>query len=272
MTARRAARLAAAGLSGPGWVTAEQVRKASGEPTMRIGFLHGLRENTRCWERVVALLPEDVDAWVFQLPWDGAHGDDWALERDPGVWIERALQQAPEPFTVLVAHSFGANVLLDYLDANGAPDELGLVLLAPFYRASREAFDWTLISYYLNDFHHFLASGMTARRTRPIDPDVLLGMSEKVRGWVGPYGWLRFFELFSRTPMLDLEALTLPCAVVGGELDVASYPADCLALADALPNATVEILPGCGHHLMLDAPQRVAVLIRELAQRRRQAA
>jgi pimeloyl-ACP methyl ester carboxylesterase len=272
MTSHRPARRAAAGLPGPGWVTAEQVRRAPGEPAARIGFVHGLRENARCWQQVVALLPDDVDAWVFELPWDGAHGDDWALEREPGVWIERALQQVPEPFTVLVAHSFGANVLLDHLDAAGVPDGLGLVLLAPFFRPSREAFDWTLISYYINDFHQFLASGITARRTRPIEPDVLLGMSEKVRDRVGVYGWLRFFELFSRTPMLGLDAMALPCAIAGGALDIASYPADCIALADALPNATVEIVPDCGHHLMVEAPERVAALIGELAQRRCQAA
>lgn len=254
------------------WVSAHQVRRAVGEPVARIGFLHGLRENVRCWDRVVALLPDDVDAWVFGLPWDGTHGDEWALEREPGVWVERALRLVPERLSVLVAHSFGANVLLDHLDAGPPPDQLGLVLLAPFYRPTRAAFDWTLLSYYLNDFPVFLASGITARRTRPMDPEVLQGMSEKVRDRVGAYGWLRFFELFSRTPTLDLAALTLPCAVAGGELDIASYPADCRALAAALPDATVEIVPGCGHHLMVEAPERVIGLIRELTGRRGRAA
>lgn len=257
---------------GPDWVSAQQVRRAAGEPAMRIGFLHGLRENVRCWDRVVPLLPDDADAWAFGLPWDGAHGDEWALEREPGLWIERALALVPDRLTILVAHSFGANVLLDHLDAVGVPDGVRLVLLAPFYRATRAAFDWRLIGYYLNDFNQFLASGITARRTRPLDPDVLQGMSEKVRDRIGVYGWLRFFELFSRTPTLDLGAIGVPCAVAGGELDIASYPADCRAIAAALPQATVEIRPGCGHHLMVEDPAGVAALIQDLARRQPAAA
>jgi pimeloyl-ACP methyl ester carboxylesterase len=93
-------------------------------------------------------------------------------------------------------------------------------------------------------------------------------MSEKVRDRIGAYGWLRFFELFSRTPLLDLAALTMPCVVAGGEHDNASFPADCRALAAALPNARAEILPGHGHHLMLEAPERVAELITELKEGR----
>lgn len=272
MTAHRSARRASAGRPGPGWVTVDQVRRATGTPALRVGFLHGLQENARCWDQVAAALPQDVDAWVFGMPWDGAHGDGWALEREPGVWVERALAQLPVRLDVLVAHSFGANVLLDHLDATGAPDDLRLVLLAPFFRATRAEFDWRLLSYYLTDFHHFLAGGITTRRTRPIDPEVLLGMSVKIRARVGTYGWLRFMELFTRTPMLDLAALPMPVAVAGGELDIASYPADCTALAAALPNATVEILPGCGHHLMVEAPERVVGIVQELAERQDRAA
>ena len=144
-----------------------------------------------------------------------------------------------------------------------------VVLVSPFYRARAEEFDWDTISYYLNDFHLFLAGGIAARRrSRPLDPELLTGMSEKVRDRIGPYGWLRFFELFSRTPLLDLDALRVPCVVAGGEHDNASFPADCRALAAALPDARVEILPGCGHHLMLEAPERVAELIRELKEGR----
>jgi pimeloyl-ACP methyl ester carboxylesterase len=260
------------GRPGPGWVTAEQVRRALGTPALRIAFLHGLQENARCWDQVTAALPDDVDAWVFGLPWDGAHGDAWAMEREPGVWIERALAQLPYRPDVLVAHSFGANALLDHLDATGTPDDLRLVLLAPFFRATRAEFDWRLLSYYLTDFHLFLAGGITSRRARTIDPDVLLGMSLKVRDRVGAYGWLRFMELFTRTPLLDLAGLTMPVAVVGGERDIASYPADCTALAAALPDATVEIVEGCGHHLMVEAPERVVRIVRELAERQDRAA
>lgn len=257
-------------------LTVAHARPARREPATRMAFFHGLTENAACWDRVLPLLPDDVDAWVFGLPWDGAHGHEWALERDAAVWIERALAMLPDrpagP-TVLVAHSFAANVLLDHLDRHPLPDRTRLVLLAPFFRPGCRDFDWPLISYYLNDFHLFLAGGIAARRqSRPPDPELLTGMSEKVRDRIGAYGWLRFFELFSRTPLLDLDAVRVPVLVAGGEHDNASFPADCRALAAALPDARVEILAGCGHHLMLEAPERVAELIRELKERRCEAA
>ena len=194
------------------------------------------------------LLPDDVDAWVFGLPWDGAHGQEWALERDARVWVQRALAMLPaRPAgpTVLVAHSFGANVLLDHLDARPVPDRLKLVLLAPFFRATRKQFDWPLISYYLNDFHLFLAGGIAARGgpgrwTRTADRDEREGARPDRPVRVAAFLRAVLPDAAARPGRAHHAVL-----VAGGEHDNASFPADCRALAAALPAARVEILAGC---------------------------
>jgi pimeloyl-ACP methyl ester carboxylesterase len=249
-------------------VTADQVRGWSGEPVMTIGLVHGLGENSKIWNELVERLPDDLVVWNFGLPWDAAAGNQWALEREPTVWLERALALVPAVPDVLVAHSFGANVLLDHLSRDGAVSLSGsglkgLVLMSPFYRPTPTAFDWDVISYYLNDFPDLLRGGLAALRrgSAPPAPELVEGMVEKVRDRIGPYGWLRFFELFSATPMLDIAAVDVPTLVIGGDRDTASYPEDCRSLARALPRASVEILPRCGHFPTIDHPDRIVALL-----------
>lgn len=57
----------------------------------------------------------------------------------------------------------------------------------------------------------------------------------------------------------------LPTLVVHGDLDAVIPAANARALATRWPGARVEILPGCAHAPMAQAPQRVAALIGSLA-------
>ena len=80
---------------------------------------------------------------------------------------------------------------------------------------------------------------------------------------VRAYCWVRFFDTYLRTPFLDTAALDLPVLIVGGELDQAARPQDARALADALPDCRLELLPACGHNAMIEHPDRFAALVRE---------
>jgi pimeloyl-ACP methyl ester carboxylesterase len=248
-------------------VTAEVIREATGPPAATIAMIHGLGSSTAVWTRLAQSLPPAVRVRAYRLPWDTADGSGWATERDSRVWLDQALALAPRP-DVYLAHSFGANVLLDRLVAAGTAGCRGLVLLSPFYRPAPQAFDWATISHYLNDFDDLVRAGITARRgEQPGGDDLLEAMVEKVRERIGPYGWLRFFDLFTRTPFLDLRALGVPCLVVGGARDTAAYPRDLASLAAALPDARLEILPGCGHFTMIDETAQVAALVSDLLDR-----
>lgn len=237
------------------------VARPPGEGAPAIGLVHGIEERYDVWDTVVPLLPDGAGAVAFEMPWDGRAGYRWAADPDVGRWVAAALAASPVPVRVLVAHSFGANAVLEHVHEH--PDAVdALVLVSPFYKRRFEDFDWAVISYYLNDFHLILEEGVRVRAgAKRLDRDVRAAMAEKVRDRIGPHGWLRFFDLFARTPSLDLASLTLPCHVVGGERDFASFPHDCRALAAALPRASVEILPGCGHFCMLEEPAAVAASV-----------
>jgi pimeloyl-ACP methyl ester carboxylesterase len=227
-----------------------------------IGLVHGLGTGPAVWDRLLGLLPPTVNAWVFSLPWDAADGYGWALDGEPRRWLAEALRLVPEPPEVIVAHSFGANVVLDYLCAGGDATGLaGLVLVSPFYRATPEGLDWAALTHYVNDFPEVLKAGILARQSTPAPPDLVRAMAEKVRDRIGAYGWLSFFRLFSATPALGLGAVQVPCLVVGGGTDTASYPEDCTRLAAGLPRGSAVILQRCGHFTMLDDPPAVAELL-----------
>ncbi|MEU8181959.1 alpha/beta hydrolase [Micromonospora sp. NPDC049044] len=249
-------------------VSARLVRPATSTPSTITGLLHGLGSGTSVWEGLLPLLPPQLEVWAYQLPWDTAGGSGWAEHRDSRVWLERAFDSAPVRPELVVAHSFGANVLLDAICAGAARLGRGLVLISPFYRPAPRAFDWAAMSHYMNDFDELIRSGIKARRgprlgtafTSAGEDDLLEAMVAKVRERIGPYGWLRFFDLFTQTPFLDLSAVDVPCLVLGGGRDTAAYPADVRSLGGALPDAQTHILPDSGHFSMIDDTAGVAAL------------
>lgn len=107
-----------------------------------------------------------------------------------------------------------------------------------------------------------LELGMT--RERLGDDDV----EEYVRPFRGDDGLERFVRVvssFDGEGLVGLEprlgALEIPALVLWGEEDAVLDVGLAERLGDALPQASVALLPGCGHFLLEDAPETVAPLI-----------
>ncbi len=66
----------------------------------------------------------------------------------------------------------------------------------------------------------------------------------------------------------NLSAHGIPVFVIWGEEDAFNPPSLADRLLDALPGATVALLPGCGHFVTEDAPTTVGPLILEFLRRR----
>jgi pimeloyl-ACP methyl ester carboxylesterase len=64
-----------------------------------------------------------------------------------------------------------------------------------------------------------------------------------------------------------LEVITVPATVLVGTRDVLTPPRLSRQLADALPDAELVILPGAGHMLPLEEPDRIIDAIRATARR-----
>lgn len=70
-----------------------------------------------------------------------------------------------------------------------------------------------------------------------------------------------------RAHLATFAGLGLPTMVVVGSRDRLTPPAVARRLADAVPHATLHVVPGGGHHLMLERPDELAALVDELAGR-----
>ncbi|WP_051386145.1 alpha/beta fold hydrolase [Actinokineospora inagensis] len=244
-------------------ITVNLVRPARGSADpVRVLLMHGLASSGAVWDAFLPLAADACELWAAELPWrvEGVPG--WAERTDVGAWAAEALAMVPGGVDVVVAHSFGANTLLAHLahtdDLPGA-----VVLVSPFYRPSTADFDWRAIDYYLNDFHLILADGIRVRAGGRLTPDRQEAMAVKVRDRVGPYGWVRFFDTYLRTPRLPLDGVTAPCLVVAGETDFAAFPADAIALTGALPDARVHVVSGCGHFAMAERAGEFAALVNQ---------
>jgi pimeloyl-ACP methyl ester carboxylesterase len=239
---------------------------AAGAP--KILFLHGLAGNDTVWDESARQLQPEHEVWSAQLPWRGQGVTGWGRAADLTPWVEEALLCVPGGVDVVVAHSMSSNVLLELLDRAGRADGdpftgafadpfarfgiRALVLVSPFYRGTAEEFDWGTITHYLNDFHLILEEGIRAHSGGRVSPETEVAMAERVREWIGPYGWIRFFDLFLRTPELRTARITVPCLVIGGAHDIATPSEHAIALAGALPDARLRVLGRSGHFPMVD--------------------
>jgi pimeloyl-ACP methyl ester carboxylesterase len=245
---------------------AARLRRRAGPadgPRVRLLLLSGLAGSPAVWNRWAALAGDTVEIWDAVLPWTGGSDVTWSRSGAPGDWVEQAMADVPGGADVVVAHSFAAMILLEVLASSQGRLPRAAVVVAPFHRSVPEDFDWTGISYYLNGFHRILEEGLRVGSNGRLPPDLLAPIAERVRERVGPYGWMRFFEAYLRSPFLDAAALRLPVLVVGGEGDLAARPDDARTLAKALPDARLEILGGCGHFPMAEEPARFAAVLHD---------
>ncbi|MEV4218093.1 alpha/beta hydrolase [Nonomuraea sp. NPDC049725] len=229
-------------------------REGPAEPGVRAVLLHGLGGGPATWNAFAALAPPRLELWEADLPWSAVGTREWTLQPDPGRWVADAAEGAE----VVIAHSFAANLLLESL-ARGL--KVGAaVLVAPFYRASPAEFDWATIESYLAGFHTILDHGLRVTSGDRLPPDTRHDMAVKLRERLGPYSWMRFFEAYLRSPLVDTAAVTTPCLVVSGRDDRAAPPRDGRALAGALPRARFETL-AAGHLPMIEQAQAFAELV-----------
>jgi pimeloyl-ACP methyl ester carboxylesterase len=100
-------------------------------------------------------------------------------------------------------------------------------------------------------------------------PDADLPIDDLVRAYVEPLrepGTLAAMRRFVRdtaaTPPIDLGAITAPTLVVVPQADRIVPPAMGAEIAASIPGARYEPIPGVGHAVQFEAPDRLAALMR----------
>lgn len=245
---------------------------AAGIPRHRVLLLHGLGNSATVWNSVVDHQEPDVESWSVELPWRGGGDPSWG-HTDVAHRVPRILGALPERPDVLVAHSFAASVVLEFLSRTGVDPltEWGvrhLVLVSPFYRRDPGDFDWDVVSGLSEKFLAVVGDGIRLHSSaRRLDPELATDLARRVCERVGPYGWLRFGELYLNSPWLRTDLVTARCLVVAGADDATSREA--ADLAGDLPRASLAMLPDCGHFPMLERPAEfAAALARFLTEQR----
>jgi pimeloyl-ACP methyl ester carboxylesterase len=229
----------------------------SGRP-VKVLLLHGLGGRPATWDRFVDQVGDPVEVWVAELPWRSGATTEWAWSADQTPVLVDLL--AGNDFDAVVAHSFAASLLTEAYAA-GTVTPLPTVLVGACYRPRPDDFDWATISRYLNGFHRIFGEALQVDDTGRYPAKYRDWMAVYLRDQVGPYGWMRWFESYLRSPFLDLSTVTAPVLVTAGDGDIAAPPTDGLALAAALPHGRFVPLADCGHFPMLEKPDLMAQIV-----------
>jgi pimeloyl-ACP methyl ester carboxylesterase len=234
-------------------------RPARSNDPVSVLLLHGLGCRTTMWDRFAGLAGAELELWDVELPWHGVENERWSHSEDNVGQLVHAIgaDDGFIGFDAVVAHSFSANLLLEaYARRLVVPRPS--VLAGPFYRSTPNGFDWSTISYYLNDFHLIFAEALRMGDGQRYSPDDQELMARRLRDQLGPYGWTRFFDAYLRSPFLDLAAVDGPALVVVGDRDIAAGSDGAQALAASLPFGEFALIDHCGHFPMLERPERFA--------------
>ncbi|SBU98598.1 Pimeloyl-ACP methyl ester carboxylesterase [Streptomyces sp. Ncost-T6T-1] len=236
----------------------------SGDP-LRVLALHGLAASGTTWRAFGERVSAHAELWIAELPWGAGGESAWSHRGDPAEWIGAAMRAVPGGADVVIAHSFSAMLAVEHLaGAPRAGQPSALVLVSPFHRRDPADFHWDTAGHYLGIFQEVFEEALRISPGRVLAPGTRRDMAILVRDRVGPYGWLRFWESYLRSPFVDTSGLGLPVLVVAGENDRFAAPRDAALLAAALPQARLELLPDCGHFPMTEQPERFADTVRLL--------
>ena len=225
---------------------------------MPLIFLPGLLNTARLWaEQVGALGTGRVIAVL----------DTASADSIPAL-ASRALNRAPPRFA-LAGLSMGGYVAFEMwrqaperierlalLDTTARPD-------APEQSARRRDLMDLAASEGIDAVVPRLAGALLAA-PHAKDPR-LLGVLLDMAREVGVAGFLNQQRAILGRPdsRPDLPAIRCPTVVVVGELDALTPPAVARETADAIPGATLEVVPGAGHLSPLENPEAVTDVLRE---------
>ena len=211
---------------------------------------HGIEDSWRTWLPTLGRLTGHA-VYSLQLPWCGGNDYRWREQDSPGAWLAAAVDLVPEPTTVLLGHSFGANAVLQRLATADPPPELAAVaLVTPFYRPVDFAATADLRTRSLAAFRRALVDGLRLRqgaRVAKLDPEINFLMATALLERVVPAGFPVFFAEFLHSGRLDLARVGVPTLVLGGTRDEGLTPVRAAALATAMPAATVRLREEYGH-------------------------
>lgn len=194
-------------------------------------FLHGLGQNANSWKDVITSLPlKGIDApELFHL------SDDELTYPSLYNGLENYLEAIKEPFT-LCGLSLGSVLALDYA-IHHADRISSLILIAPQYKAPTHLIDLQNLIFFLMPKRSFSSLGMAK--------EDIIALTKSMRK-------LDFSA--------ELDKLSCRTTIVCGEKDKANRR-QAEKLSQLLPSSRLIIVPGAGHELNTEAPDKLSGII-----------
>jgi pimeloyl-ACP methyl ester carboxylesterase len=249
-------------------------RLGAGPPVV---LVHGTPWSSWTWRRVAPRLAEDFSVYAFDLLGFGASdkraGQDVSL-RAHGARLAELLAYWRLERPAVVAHDIGGAAALRAHLVHGSP--LGALALvdvvalgawgSPFYRlvgAHAAVFEQLPAALHEGLLRAYVGTAQPC----PLEPDTLDAL---VAPWLGPDGQAAFYRQIAHGDQHDTDEIaalydriTAPTLIVWGESDPWISAARGVELAQRIPGARLQLLPGAGHLVQEDAPEALVGLLHE---------
>ncbi|MFF2651583.1 alpha/beta fold hydrolase [Streptomyces sp. NPDC058045] len=225
----------------------------TGPPVVAV---HGLEGSWSDWGPIAPRLPGGTP-YALRLPWHAGTDFRWRREATPGEWLARGLALVPEPPTTLMAHSFGATVLLGHLSRLTEPPAglSAVVLIAPVYRPASLPVSDELYDGLLGLYRQVLRLGLEATlgpKAARMDPEIRTLMEERLLERAVSTGFPVFYEEYVASGAFALTGIKVPTLVVAGTTDGGLPVERATALHEGLPSAEIRLRPEYGHFCHLE--------------------
>lgn len=237
-------------------------RPAPGGPL--VAFVHGLEDSWESWLPLSRALPAGWSPVALDLPW--RPGNDYQWRRRPSPqWLADGLDRLGRRPDLIVAHSFGANALLELLCARDQRVPDTVMLICPLYRPPDVAVTWRVFERARRAFERHIHDSLRSRlgqRLRAMEAEVVDLMIAKAVDRVGPSGFLTVFDQFCASASLPLDRVAARVLVLAGGSDPTLSPEAARTLADGMPHAALSVGDGYDHFCYARQPEDVASRLR----------
>jgi len=228
-----------------------------------IVFVHGAGENGMVWQNQRRGLDRGINTICLDLPGHGqSHGDGCATIAEFSHWLIRFLKRLELEGAILAGHSMGGGVVAEAA-IEWAEEMDGLILIGSGarLRVSSETFQG-------------LETDFEATAAQLVRQCYGPGTSDKVLKWglaqlleERPEVVLDDFKACNEFDRLnEISSIKQPALVVCGSEDIMTPPKYSQFLAENLQRATLRIIEGAGHMVMVENPFKVnAAILKFLA-------
>ncbi|HSY07094.1 MAG TPA: alpha/beta hydrolase [Steroidobacteraceae bacterium] len=237
-----------------------------GEPA--IILVHGWANNANYWNAQLEDLKARYTVVTLSLAGHGASGrnrEDWSMA-NYAADVAAVARAIPNRKLVLVGHAMGGIVILEAARTLGsrvigiiAVDSLKSIGQPPMTRAQFEELVQPFRADFIGHMHEFVGQYLF---TRDADPAFVRKVADDM-AHATPQVAIASLEALYHYDFAALPAIHVPIIAINSDLHM---PTDEVRIRKSAPTFRSIVVPGAGHFLMMESPQRFnAILLQAIA-------